>query len=181
MNLKLNVTVLPNDPPSISWTGSAGDKFQLTKMKIQERLQYLTGNADIVYKTSPWNTIKDRSKADTLIKIGLGLIKNAKYVEAIQSFNNAIRVTPQVCSHFLSSCVPFDSLFKQDESDCLGRIHAGRSLASFKLEQFSQSYEDCVMAMEHLPQRLTVHRVKVLERMVCCKPETAKRILKQIR
>ena len=102
MNLKLNVTVLPNDPPSISWIGSAGEKLQLTKMKIQERLQYLPGNAEIVYKTSPWKTIKDRTKTETLIKIGLGLIKNAKYVEAIQSFNHAIRVTPQVGSHFLS-------------------------------------------------------------------------------
>ena len=37
------------------------------------------------------------------------------------------------------------------------------------------------MAMEHLPQKLTVHRVKVLERMVCCKPESAKVILKRIR
>ena len=109
MNLKLNVTVLPNDPPSISWTGSASDKLQLTKMKIQERLQYLTSNADIVYKSSPWNNIKDKSKAETLIKIGLGLVKNAKYVEAIQSFNHAIRVIPQVSSKFLFifSFVPF--------------------------------------------------------------------------
>ena len=37
------------------------------------------------------------------------------------------------------------------------------------------------MAMEHLPQKLTVHRVKVLERMVCCKPESAKVLLKRIR
>ena len=110
MNLKLNVTVLPNDPPSISWIGSVSDKLQLTKMKIQERLQYLTGNADIVYKTSPWKTIKDRTKTETLIKIGLGLIKNAKYVEAIQSFNHAIRVTPQVSFHFLSR-VTFFHLF----------------------------------------------------------------------
>ena len=69
----------------------------------------------------------------------------------------------------------------QNDSDCLGRIHTGRSLASFKLEQLSESYKDCVMAMDKLPQSLTVHRVKVLERMVCCKPEMAKGILKKIR
>ena len=105
MNLKLKVTVLPNDPPSMSWSGSAGDKLQLTKMKIWDRLQYLTANADIEYKTSPWNTIKDRAKAEILIKSGLGLVQNAKYVEAIQSFNHAIRITPKVCSHFLLCCV----------------------------------------------------------------------------
>ena len=97
MNLKLKITVLPNDPASISWSGSAGDKLKLTKMKIQDRLQYLAGNADIVYKTSAWNTIKDRAKAEILIKSGLGLVQNAKYVEAIQSFNHAIRITPKVC------------------------------------------------------------------------------------
>ena len=180
MNLKLKITVLPNDPASISWSGSAGDKLKLTKMKIQDRLQYLAGNADIVYKTSAWNTIKDKAKAEILIKSGLGLVQNAKYVEAIQSFNHAIRITPKVCSHFLLCCVLI-RFFKQDDSDSLGRIHAGRSLASFKLEQLSESYDDCVMAMEHLPQRLTVHRVKVLERMVCCKPDSAKGILKKIR
>ena len=81
----------------------------------------------------------------------------------------------------ISYLATFFHLFQQDESDCLGRIHAGRSLASFKLEQLSESYDDCVMAMEHLPQKLTVHRVKVLERMVCCKPDSAKTILKRIR
>ena len=103
MSLKLKVTVLPNDPPSMSWSGSAGDKLKLAKMKIQDRLQYLAGNADIVYKTSAWNTIKDKAKAEILIKSGLGLVQNAKYVEAIQSFNHAIRITPKVSSH--SCCV----------------------------------------------------------------------------
>ena len=100
MNLKLHVTVMPADPPIMSWTGSAVDKLKLTKMKILDRLQYLTGYTDISYKTSAWNTIKDTDKAETLIKTGLGLIKDAKYVEAIQTFNHAIRITPEVCSHF---------------------------------------------------------------------------------
>ena len=39
-------------------------------------------------------------QAEALIKTGLGLTKDAKYVEAIQTFNHAIRITPQVCSHF---------------------------------------------------------------------------------
>ena len=101
MNLKLHVTVMPADPPIMSWTGSAVDKLRLTKMKILDRLQYLTGNIDIAYKTSAWNTVKDTAKAETVIKNGLGLIKNAKYVEAIQSFNHAIQITPKVMFSFL--------------------------------------------------------------------------------
>ena len=34
MNLKLHVTVMPADPPIMSWTGSAVDKLKLTKMKM---------------------------------------------------------------------------------------------------------------------------------------------------
>ena len=55
MNLKLHVTVMPADPPIMSWSGSAVDKLKLTKMKILDRLQHLTGNTDIAYKTSAWD------------------------------------------------------------------------------------------------------------------------------
>ena len=109
MNLKLTVTVVPGGPPNISWSGNSIDKLKLTKMKISDRLQYLAVNCEIVYKTTPWKNIKDRTKAETLIKTGLSLVKTVKYVEAVMCFNHAITVTPMVVILILSMLL-FDPL-----------------------------------------------------------------------
>ena len=109
MNLKLTVTVVPGGPPNISWSGNSIDKLQLTKMKISDRLQYFGVNSEIVYKTTPWKNIKDRTKAETLIKTGLSLVKTAKYVEAVMCFNHAITITPTVVILILSMLL-FDPL-----------------------------------------------------------------------
>ena len=109
MNLKLTVTVVSGGPPNISWSGNAIDKLRLTKMKISDRLQYLAVNSEIVYKTTPWKNIKDRSKVETLIKTGLSLVKTAKYLEAVMCFNHAITITPMVVILILSMLL-FDPL-----------------------------------------------------------------------
>ena len=94
MNLRVNIRVLPEQPPLVSWTGSAEEKLRLSKMDINDRLIHLDEHKDILYQMEPWSGTKDRSKTESLKEAGMRHVKDGKYVEAIQSFNCAIRTAP---------------------------------------------------------------------------------------
>ena len=94
MNISVNIRILPEQPPLISWKGSAEEKLKLSKMDISERLRYLHQHNDILYQVEPWSGTKEKSKTESLKETGMKHVKNGKYVEAIQSFNCAIRTAP---------------------------------------------------------------------------------------
>ena len=180
----MNIRILPDQPPLISWTGSAEEKLKLSKMDIRDRLRYLDHHNDILYQVDPWSGIKDKSKADLLKETGMRLVKNGKYVEAIQSFNNAIKTAPVEVRLLDSRFVPLNtsviSLLLQDK-DVQGWICAGRSSAIFSLGYYDDCYQDCINALDQLPRNLTVQRVKLWERIGVCKSDLQSECLQNIR
>ena len=94
MDISLTIRVVPEQPPHISWSGSADQKRKLSKMDICDRLKYLDDHTDIIYQVEPWSGTKNKSKAESLKEVGMKYVKSGKYVEAIQSFNFATRTAP---------------------------------------------------------------------------------------
>ena len=94
MDVTLTIRVLPEQPPLISWSGSADQKRKLSKMDIFDRLKYLDDHTDIIYQVGPWSGTKNKSKAESLKEVGMKHVKSGKYVEAVQSFNFATRAAP---------------------------------------------------------------------------------------
>ena len=92
----LTINVCPDNPPALKWSGSAADKISFCRLPIHERLQHLVTNSHVQLSGEPWAGVKNKSKSDLLRVTGQQLIKNKKYVEAIECFNSAMRVAADV-------------------------------------------------------------------------------------
>ena len=153
MKIAAEILVLSDQPLRVSWTGSREEKLLFCKMDIKERLEHLETHCRLEFEAEPWPGVKDRMKADQVRQSAMSLAKAGKFVEAVLQLNTAMRLAPVT------------------ESDCLGLICAGRSLATWSLGLDQESYQDCVTAISLLPSTSTVQRVKLWERMALCRPE----------
>ena len=102
MKISASVSVLSDQQPRLSWTGTREEAAVFCSLDIRERLDHLITHCRLVSLPQPWQGVKDRTEADRLRQTGMNLVEASKFVEGILEFNSAMRHAPPTVISLLS-------------------------------------------------------------------------------